>query len=102
MKEGIFAIHFSQNIQWNFSLINGKIGGADADYFYQGSYETTGNELTASIDVKNYSGRLTSPLNSEREYRLQFEGTISEQALEGTMTSSGQSLPITAQLLASF
>ena len=78
--EGVYAARFLSNAdQYGEGIVvvdGGRIHGGDLDHVYIGKYSLVNNEFSASVDVKNYSGRISSVLGPLTHYRLTLNGII--------------------------
>jgi hypothetical protein len=90
MLSGIYAAEFSanQNMGRGVAVFSGNaFHGVDASYFYKGKYKQEGtNQISAIVDVVNYSGSPDSVLGPLTSYRLTLTGIEHSQGF----TLSGQ------------
>lgn len=79
MIEGLFAVNFTANAG-NFGrgvaafTPEGKVHGGDADYFYQGTLQENGGELSGQITVTNHSGVPNSVFGPVNSFTLRVSG----------------------------
>ena len=62
-------------------LEKNKILGGDNNYFYVGSYDTEGNKLNATIDVKHYHGQCNPIFGEIEEFILKLVGDYDEDEM---------------------
>src|SRR5262245_27021647 len=78
--EGVYAARFLSNAdQYGEGIVvvdGGRIHGGDLDHVYIGKYSLVNNEFSASVDVKNYSGRISSVLGPLTHYQLTLNGIV--------------------------
>jgi hypothetical protein len=77
--EGVYAARFLSNLdQYGEGIIvldDGRIHGGDLDHVYIGKYSLINNEFSATVDVANYSGSISSVLGLA-QYRLTLNGIV--------------------------
>ncbi len=80
--EGIYAAQFLSNAdQYGEGIVvldGGRIHGGDLDHTYAGRYSLLNNEFSATVQVTNYSGRISSVLGQLMDYQLALNGTVKE------------------------
>lgn len=77
--EGVYAAQFVSNAdQYGEGIIvldEGRIHGGDLDNVYVGTFSVTDNEISATVEITNYSGNVSSVVGL-RQYRLTLKGTM--------------------------
>lgn len=79
MIEGLFAVNFSANVG-NFGrgvvafMPDGRVHGGDADYFYHGTLQSSGEEVAGQITVSNHSGERNSVFGPVSSFTLRVRG----------------------------
>jgi hypothetical protein len=93
--EGVYAAQFLSNAdQYGEGIVvldSGRIHGGDLDHVYTGHYSLVNNEFSATVDVANYSGKLSSVLGQLTHYRLTLNGII--RARDITVTGKVEERP---------
>jgi len=76
--QGVYAAQFLSNAnkygEGIVVLENGRIHGGDLDHVYIGTYALLDNKFSATVDVANYSGSMSSVLGQVAHYRLTLHG----------------------------
>ena len=80
MVQGVYAAQFLSNAnkygEGIVVLDDGRIHGGDLDHVYIGKYSLVDNEFSATVDVANYSGSISSVLGQLAHYRLTLNGIV--------------------------
>ena len=77
--EGIYSVQFLSSIdQYGEGIIvldKGRIHGGDLDNVYIGTFSFSNHEISATVDITNYSGNVSSVVGL-RQYRLTLKGAM--------------------------
>ena len=81
MLSGIYSVDFRSNQQAFGSGIavfteDGKVGGGDETYFYQGFLSVSGNIASGNVRVAHYQGPRNSIFAGVDQYTLDLSGNI--------------------------
>jgi T3SS negative regulator,GrlR len=78
--QGVFAAQFLSNTnkygEGIVVLDSGRVHGGDLDHVYVGTYSLLDNTFSATVDVANYSGSISSVLGHMAHYRLTLHGIV--------------------------
>lgn len=98
MTSGIFFVQFTagpRDIGSGLAVINaGCINGGDQTYLYRGRLAAYGGQAKATIEVTHYRGPLNSVLGPLRNFTLDLQGKVDEQAFDVQGTALGTSGPV--------
>ena len=91
MITGIYSARFMSNndlVGVGIAVLDGAaLHGGGFDYLYKGKYRLAdNNQVIATVDVENYTGKPNSVLGLLRSYRLILSGVAAPQSF----TLSGQ------------
>ena len=80
MIAGIYSARFKVHdyqLGLGIVVIDGhSLHGGDYDYVYKGTYRLEEQTVSASVEVKNYSGKPNSVLGPIAAYRLNLTGVV--------------------------
>jgi hypothetical protein len=81
MFDGLWTVEFMSTIN-RFGrgvvvLLNGRLFGGDAGYYYSGTYEIKGNKIEGLANVTRYDETHTSVFGNLGQFKLKFSGEIS-------------------------
>jgi hypothetical protein len=81
MLEGLYSVKFNSNMgSWGAGVAlftNGKVYGGDASYYYMGTANVEGENVSARIHVGHHQGERMSIFGSLNEFNLEVSGTPS-------------------------
>lgn len=86
--QGLWTIDFEIAGRGRFSgvvvLQGNKVLGGDSQYFYDGTYKETGDDVEAEALCTHYAGAVSTAFGtSEQTYSLKLEGKHSGNAITG-------------------
>ena len=88
MMGGIYVVNFTArgaNFGEGIAVVkDGFVNGGDATYFYRGSFDDYGDNITASVEVKHYRGPLNNVLGPLKQFVLSLSGKRSGDNFEVT------------------
>jgi len=78
MKDGIYHVRFSSNMQGmgeGIAVFHGSsVNGGDTGYTYSGRKESDGEHFRATLTIKRWNASLQSIFGALDQFQLQFHG----------------------------